>query len=75
MKTEVYMVELVVLDYQLGSELEDLVLLHSMDQVRGYAVGSGLVDLDQGCRYLQVYKLGEEGWQTMADFTEVDLEY
>jgi len=79
MKTEVYMVEIVLYDAGWGDfhaevGAEDVVILPNYQQVIGYAKASGLMDIPSGYRVAEVYKLDADGWKSCDTITEDDLE-
>jgi enoyl reductase-like protein len=64
-------VELVCYDNQMETErVVEAELLENLEQAKGYAVASGVVELDSGALYLEVSELASDGFKYLTTIYE-----
>ncbi len=65
-------VELVCFDFQMETErVVQSDLLENLEQAKGYALGAGVVEMDSGAFYLEVFELASDGFEYLTTIYEV----
>jgi hypothetical protein len=64
-------VELVCFDFQMETErVVQADLVENLEQAKGYALGAGVVELDNGAFYLDIFELATDGFKYLTTIYE-----